>query len=352
MNAIGADGSPANAAAPGGVSTTPSGAGDRGAAAGSGAGGHAGSGSAISAEGLTRRFGALVAVDDVSLEIPRARIFGFLGPNGSGKSTTIRMLCGLLAPSEGRVEVLGHRMPREAEPLRQHIGYMTQKFSLYEDLTVIENLRFIARIYGLSGSVTRRRIDANSETYALGDLHRQRAGTLSGGQKQRLALAAVTLHEPQLLLLDEPTSAVDPQSRRDFWDSLFELAESGTTILVSTHFMDEAERCHELAILDRGRLVARGTPAALEAGIDAQVLDVETEEPNRCRHLLARQPRIRAVTQLGHRLRIMVDRDMQEASAHVARLLAADGIAAEVGPTDANLEDVFVAATVFGESDR
>jgi ABC-2 type transport system ATP-binding protein len=284
------------------------------------------------------------------MEIPRARIFGFLGPNGSGKSTTIRMLCGLLSPSDGSVEVLGLRMPEQAEALRQHIGYMTQRFSLYEDLTVLENLRFIARIYGLSNQAMRLRIADNTEKYSLGELHRQRAGTLSGGQKQRLALAAVTLHEPRLLLLDEPTSAVDPQSRRDFWDSLFELADAGTTILVSTHFMDEAERCHELAILDKGRLVARGTPAALEADIDAQVLEVRTGQPNRCRRLLADIARVRAVTQLGHRLRVMVDREMPAAADELMHTIRDAGLTAEVAVTEANLEDVFVAATVFAEA--
>ncbi len=305
---------------------------------------------AIRAKGLTRRFGTLTAVDEVSLTIPRAQIYGFLGPNGSGKSTTIRMLCGLLAPSDGEVEVLGRRMPDGADALRQDIGYMTQKFSLYEDLTVLENLRFIARIYGLSQAKMRERIDINSEKYWLQPLHAQRAGTLSGGQKQRLALAAVTLHSPQLLLLDEPTSAVDPQSRRDFWDSLFELAEQGTTILVSTHFMDEAERCHELAILDQGRLVAAGSPAVLADGIDARVLEVETSRPNACRRILDKLPEVRAVTQLGNRLRIMTDRALDDAPDLIRRALETDGIDSQVSPTAPNLEDVFVAATVLSDA--
>jgi ABC-2 type transport system ATP-binding protein len=302
---------------------------------------------AIVADGLTRRFGRLTAVNEVSLEIPRARIFGFLGPNGSGKSTTIRMLCGLLKPSAGRVEVLGREMPRYAEALRQEIGYMTQKFSLYEDLTVLENLRFIGRIFGLSARSARERIAENSARYDLEPLHGQRAGTLSGGEKQRLALAAVTLHEPSLLLLDEPTSAVDPQSRRDFWDSLFDLADRGTTILVSTHFMDEAERCHELAILDSGSLVALGSPAALERDIDATVVDIRTRDPRRCRAALQDAHGVKAITQLGNSLRAMVDRDSADVETRLSDLLDQADIDAEVSVTRANLEDVFVAATQF-----
>jgi ABC-2 type transport system ATP-binding protein len=190
---------------------------------------------AIVAQGLTRKFGSLVAVDHVDLTIPRAKIYGFLGPNGSGKSTTIRMLCGLLDPTSGRVDVLGHEMPKDAEQMRSKLGYMTQRFSLWEDLTVNENLEFMARIFGLSRRERAARIAELSREYDLELLASQRAGTMSGGQRQRLALAAATLHRPELLLLDEPTSAVDPQSRRDFWESLFRLVEDGATILVSTH---------------------------------------------------------------------------------------------------------------------
>jgi len=302
---------------------------------------------AIRSEGLTRRFGQLVAVNGVNLSIPKARIYGFLGPNGSGKSTTIRMLCGLLAPSSGSVEVLGLSMPSEAGKLRQHIGYMTQRFSLYEDLTVMENLKFIAQIYGLGGRKSRERIAENSARYQLDELRTQRAGTLSGGQRQRLALAAVTLHDPLLLLLDEPTSAVDPQSRRDFWDSLFELADQGTTILVSTHFMDEAERCHRLAFLANGALVREGEPNELAAGIEAVVLDVETGHPRGSRSVLENQVWVKAVTQLGSRLHVMVDLDLPEPVATCQRTLDQSGLTTRVTQTPANLEDVFVAATRF-----
>lgn len=302
---------------------------------------------AIVAHRLTRRFGSLTAVDHVDLSIPEARIYGFLGPNGSGKSTTIRLLCGLLAPSDGQITVLGHELPKDTEALRQHIGYMTQRFSLYEDLSVRENLEFIAQIYGLGRADARRRILENSRRYGLDTLQRQRAGTLSGGERQRLALAAVTLHEPRLLLLDEPTSSVDPQSRRDFWDSLFELAENGATILVSTHFMDEAERCHRLAILDRGRLVAEGIPRDLSENIDARVFDIETDTPRRARTLLEAETWVKAVTQLGTRLRAMVDREITDPEQRLERLFDRAACAARVIPTQANLEDVFVAATRF-----
>src|SRR5688572_25111208 len=217
----------------------------------------------IRARGLSKRFGQLTAVDHLDLSVRRAEVFGFLGPNGCGKSTTIRMLCGLLQPSEGEVEVLGCQIPRDAEELKRRIGYMTQKFSLYEDLTVQENLEFLAAVQGIGRRETRQRIEELLERYWLTDRRKQMAGTMSGGQKQRLALAGAVLHKPDLLLLDEPTSAVDPQSRREFWDSLFELAEEGTTLLVSTHYMDEAERCTRLGILDAGRLVADGSPREL-----------------------------------------------------------------------------------------
>ncbi len=242
---------------------------------------------AIRARGLTRRFGALTAVDRVDLDIPRAQIYGFLGPNGSGKSTTIRMLCGLLRPTAGSVSVLGFDVARDSEKLRRKLGYMTQKFSLWEDLTVAENLEFMGQIYGLDRHERAARIRARLEEYHLADRTEQRAGTLSGGQKQRLALAATTLHEPELLLLDEPTSAVDPQSRRDFWESLFGLVQRGTTILVSTHYMDEAERCHRLAILDTGKLVAEGEPKELAANIDATVVELETDDIEGARRALA-----------------------------------------------------------------
>lgn len=300
---------------------------------------------AIRTRNLTRRFGALTAVDHVNLEIPRARIYGFLGPNGSGKSTTIRMLCGLLHPSEGEAEVLGHHVPRDAEKLKREIGYMTQRFSLYQDLSVRQNLEFMAEIYSLARAKRAARIRQLLQAHRLDALRDQRVETLSGGERQRLALAAATLHEPALLFLDEPTSAVDPQSRRDFWETLFTLVDQGTTILVSTHYMDEAERCHGLAILDRGVVVADDTPQRLMAGIDASVIEVETGRWQQARTALWALQKVQSVTQLGMRLRVLVDRGLADPAAHVRSALRTAGVSAKVRLTDASLEDVFVAAT-------
>jgi ABC-2 type transport system ATP-binding protein len=301
----------------------------------------------ISARGLTKAFGKKRAVDNVDLDIARGQIYGFLGPNGSGKSTTIRMLCGLLRPTSGEVTVLGHSVPRAAERLRMKIGYMTQRFSLWEDLTVLENLEFMSRIFGLNAQRRAERIRTLLSQYALQDMSAQRAGTLSGGQKQRLALAAATLHQPEVLLLDEPTSAVDPQNRRDFWESLFDLATAGTTILVSTHYMDEAERCHRIAILDRGRLVAEGSPRTLMDAIDAIVVEIEASEVRAARHALDGQNFVKSVAQLGTRLHALLDPNVTGAVERVNDLLQAKGVKANVEIVRASLEDVFVAATGF-----
>jgi ABC-2 type transport system ATP-binding protein len=302
---------------------------------------------AIEARGLTRRFGKLLAVDHVDLSVPRATIYGFLGPNGSGKSTTIRMLCGLLRPTSGSATVLGHEIPRDAERLRRKLGYMTQRFSLWEDLTVRENLEFVGRIYGLDPRERKARIDELSAQYDLAAIAAQRAGTLSGGQRQRLALAASIMHRPELLMLDEPTSAVDPQSRRDFWESLFTLVGQGTTILVSTHYMDEAERCHRLAILADGRVVAEGVPKDLMRDVAAAVVEVHAEDVAAVRRALAGEATIRGVAQLGSRLRVLVDRDVADPAARVRSHLQAASVSAEVSLVDASLEDVFVAVTGF-----
>lgn len=300
---------------------------------------------AIEAHGLTRRFGTLTAVDHLNLLVPRNMIYGFLGPNGSGKSTTIRMLCGLLAPTSGEVRVLNHKVPEEADALRHKIGYMTQRFSLYEDLSVVENLRFIARIYSLSKENRSRRIQHALEAYNLTGQANQFAGTLSGGQKQRLALAAATLHEPELLFLDEPTSAVDPQSRRDFWENLFHLVHRNTTILVSTHYMDEAERCHRLAILDRGAMAANGSPNELMNAMTTSVVEVETQVPQQVHDALQDMPSIASVTQLGQRIRVLVEKTIDDPSHYVQSLLNKTGIAASTELTRPSLEDVFVSST-------
>lgn len=300
---------------------------------------------AISAHGLTRKFGSLVAVNNVDLEVPTGSVYGFLGPNGSGKSTTIRMLCGLLLPSAGSATVLGKDTRKEAEALKQQIGYMTQRFSLFEDLTVKENLQFISEVYAVPRATRKTRVLELLSEFRLSDQIKQRAGTLSGGQRQRLALAAATLHKPKILLLDEPTSAVDPQSRRDFWETLFELADQGTTILVSTHYMDEAARCHSLAILDRGVKVADGTPRSLGENIDTTVIEVQAEDPNSARQSLAKEPEIFSITQLGIKLRVLIPKRIPDALQLVTANLqraAIKGVAAEVFP---DLEDVFVAVT-------
>jgi len=220
---------------------------------------------AVRAEGLTKRFGAFVAVDRIDLTIARGEIFGFLGPNGAGKSTTIRMLCGLMAPTSGRAQVLGRDVAREPEAVRQRIGYMSQRSSLYNDLTVAELLHFYGRIYGLGAGERRQKVAGWIERAGLAGRERQLVGTLSGGWRQRLALGCAILHRPELLLLDEPTSGTDPVQRREFWELIYRFADEGTTVLVTTHYMDEAEHCDTLAFIHEGRLIAQGAPAAIKA---------------------------------------------------------------------------------------
>jgi ABC-2 type transport system ATP-binding protein len=302
---------------------------------------------AIRARGLSKRFGHLQAVDHVDLDVPAKHVHGFLGPNGSGKSTTIRMLCGLLTPSEGEIEVLGLKIPAQADALRSKIGYMTQRFSLFEDLSVRENLEFLAAIHDLPRDLARSRVNRLIEEYDFGDRQKQLAGTMSGGQKQRLALAGAVINEPELLFLDEPTSAVDPESRRDFWEKLFELADLGTTILVSTHLMDEAERCHRLAILDHGRLVADGTPAELEAALAGRTLLVQAREPRRAQQQIAGIEGVLSVAQVGNALRVLIGK-RGETPDRIRDALAGLDRAASVEAVDPNLEDVFVSATIAG----
>ncbi len=290
-------------------------------------------------------YGDKQVLNSLSLSVDPNEIVSIIGPNGSGKSTSIRMLCGLLIPSEGEAEVLGLRVPGQAEELKHKIGYMTQKFSLYEDLTTWENLQFIAEIYCLPSGRRRSRIEELLHDYHLEELRDRRAGNMSGGQRQRLALAAAILHEPELLFLDEPTSAVDPKSRRDFWESLFELSNGGTTILVSTHYMDEAERCHGLAILDRGVIVADGSPDELEERIDAWVVEVSTHDAIAARHALEGQPGVFSVTQLGARLRVLLEKERPEPERQVREAMRSAAVEGEALLTPPNLEDVFVAAT-------
>jgi ABC-2 type transport system ATP-binding protein len=304
---------------------------------------------AIQARGLSKDFGQLRAVNKLDLDVPRASIYGFLGPNGSGKSTTIRMLCGLLTPTEGNANVLGVKVPEDAGSLKPRIGYMTQKFSLFGDMTVEENLQFIAEIYSVPRDRRAGRINEVLEHYDLVDQRRQFAGTMSGGQRQRLALGCAVLHKPELLLLDEPTSAVDPQSRRDFWANLFRLAEAGTTILVSTHYMDEAERCHRLAILDHGVKVADGAPRELQANTGMSIIEVLADDPYHAQTAISTLPDVASVTQLGVRLRVLVPETVDDALNQVRRVLADHSIDADTDLSTASLEDVFVAVTLDPE---
>jgi ABC-2 type transport system ATP-binding protein len=303
---------------------------------------------AIQARNLSRRFGGVVAVDGVDLEIPVGQIYGFLGPNGSGKTTIIRMLCGLLTPSGGDVRVLGLDIPAQAEALRRQIGYMTQKFSLYDDLTVQENMQFMGRIHGLSRTVAARRIEELLALYALVPLRHRFAGAMSGGQRQRLALAVATLHSPTLLFLDEPTSAVDPENRRDFWEKLFDLSDAGTTILVSTHYMDEAERCHQLAIMDTGRLRNQGTPQKLLAQLDNRVVEIAGDNLRQVKAKALRLPAVQSAAQQGLHLRVLLQPGTPDPTNYLREQLADRNLT--LSRTQPSLEDVFVASTTVGDA--
>ena len=305
---------------------------------------------AIRARGLSRHFGEVIAVDRVDLDIKAGQIYGFLGPNGSGKTTIIRTLCGLLTPTAGEVSVLGLEIPRQAEALRSHIGYMTQKFSLYEDLTVLENMQFMARIHGIARTPARERIEELLARYALADMRDRFASAMSGGQRQRLALAVATLHEPTLLFLDEPTSAVDPENRRDFWEKLFDLSDAGTTILVSTHYMDEAERCHQLAILETGRLRKQAAPRTLLAELQSRVVDIAGADLRRVKNHVLRLPEVESAAQQGLHLRVLMRRETEDPVACLKKQLDDPGL--EIAVTRPSLEDVFVAATTDEEGAR
>tara|TARA_R110002072_G_scaffold31735_10_gene97601 strand:- start:2760 stop:3695 length:936 start_codon:yes stop_codon:yes gene_type:complete len=304
---------------------------------------------AIETQGLTRCFGDLVAVNEVNLSVPRQSIYGFLGPNGSGKSTAIRMLCGLLLPTRGTATVMGVDIRTDAELVKRKIGYMTQKFSLYGDLTILENLNFLAQIYGIPRGERKAAVEGQIARFSLESMAHQLAGTLSGGQRQRLALAGTTIHKPELLFLDEPTSAVDPESRREFWEFLFDLVEEGATILVTTHFMDEAERCHHLAILDQGRLVADGTPDTLIDGLSALVVEIATPLARQVREHLLQQPNVMDVAQIGSRLHALVARDIKDPLHFVNSVLAEKNLSGSATLVRPNLEDVFVMATQNAE---
>lgn len=295
----------------------------------------------IQTQGMTRAFGGINAVENLDLAIPKGTIYGFLGPNGCGKSTSIRMLTGLLSPTSGNIRVLGETLPGAEEKLRRRIGYMTQKFSLYDNLSVRENLEFVAQIYGLTRRQSQQRLAELLTLYDLVGREKQMAGSMSGGQRQRLALAAATLHHPELLFLDEPTSAVDPENRREFWERLFDLCAQGTTILVSTHYMDEAERCHGLAILERGIKRADGSPQQLMAAMGARVLEVSGDDLRTLKQSLMSESAVLSAAQIGSRLRVLVRSDIADPLAWLKPKIANRAME----EVRASLEDVFVTCT-------
>ncbi|WP_371193470.1 ATP-binding cassette domain-containing protein [Glaciecola sp. SC05] len=298
---------------------------------------------AINAKQLSRSFGELNAIDQLNLHVEKNTIYGFLGPNGCGKTTAIRMFTGLLKPSSGEVEVLGLQLPKDAEKLRHRMGYMTQKFSLYNNLTVKENLQFVAKIYGIAGKAQTSRIAELLSVYGLTQKQSQMAGSMSGGQRQRLALAAATLHKPEILFLDEPTSAVDPENRRDFWEKLFDLCDQGTSILVSTHYMDEAERCHKLAILEDGIKRADDAPAKLMANMAASVIEIKATGLRTLKTQLMQLPEIISAAQLGSSLRVLVKDTLDSPLQYIQQQTNIP--VEQLNIVRPSLEDVFITCT-------
>lgn len=310
---------------------------------------------AIQAEHLSRSFGKLVAVDDVSFAVPPAAVFGFLGPNGSGKTTIVRMLCGVLRPTGGHGMVLGRDVAREAEAVKREIGYMSQKFSLYSDLTVEENLEFYGRIYGLRGAALLRRRRALMEMVHIQDRERQLAGTLSGGWKQRLALACALIHEPKVLFLDEPTAGIDPVARRELWDLLFDLSARGVTLFVTTHYMDEAERCTHVGYIHMSKLIAWGRPDELKdmpqiTPPGTRRVELVCQNPVRVIERLRGLAGVREVALFGESVHLLLDEAAPDANLlAAAREFDPDATAR---PATASLEDVFVTLSRMEASRR
>jgi ABC-2 type transport system ATP-binding protein len=291
-----------------------------------------------------KTFGSFVAVDHVSLQVKKGEIFGFLGPNGAGKSTTIRMLCGLLTPTSGTAHVNGLDVATQPEEVRKNIGYMSQKFSLYDDLTVEENIDFFAGMYGVQRDLRRHRKEYVLEMANLKGRESALTRTLSGGWKQRLALGCAILHDPPILFLDEPTSGVDPIARGAFWGLIHDLSESGHTVFVSTHYMDEAEYCHRLALMYQGKVIALGTPAELKHGLDTHfLLNLNSADPLASMQALEHLPGVLDVAIFGRGLHVMVD-DVDATSARMREALAAKNLAVEsLERILPSMEDVFVA---------
>jgi len=292
---------------------------------------------AIDVHGLTKSFDGRKVVRDLSMQVKRGTIYGFLGPNGSGKTTTIRMLTGLLTPDEGEGTCLGYNIRTQANEIKRHVGYMTQRFSLYQDLSVRENLEFVARLYGMAQPVKAAR--AMVERLGLGGREEQLAGELSGGWKQRLALGACTLPNPELLLLDEPTAGVDPKARREFWNEIHALAAQGLTVLVSTHYMDEAERCHEIAYIAYGVLLAHGTVEEVIAGSALVTYTVSGPDLAQLAHELEKEPGVDMVAPFGTSLHVSA-RDAAKLDAAIARYRDRQGLVWTCA--EASLEDVFI----------
>ena len=292
---------------------------------------------AIDVHDLVKRFGDKTVVDHVSMKVGYGEIVGFLGPNGSGKTTTIRMMCGLLTPDEGNGEVLGYDLLTQSLKIKREVGYMTQKFSFYEDLTIAENLEFVARLYEMTP--VSKYVDETLEDLGLTSRRNQLAGTLSGGWKQRLALAACIMHKPKLLLLDEPTAGVDPKARREFWDEIHRLARGGLTVLVSTHYMDEAERCHRISYISYGKMLATGTVDEVirNAGLTTYV--VEGGRLNEIADQLEGEPGVEQVAPFGATLHV-VGSNAKALEATMKRLEKEKGVRVELGET--SLEDVFI----------
>jgi ABC-2 type transport system ATP-binding protein len=301
---------------------------------------------AVRVEDLTKVFGSFTAVDHVSFTVEKEEVFGFLGPNGAGKTTTIKMLNGLVRPTSGRGTVAGLDILKQGREIKRHLGYMSQLFSLYADLTVEENIAFFSGLYGVPRERRAERRDWVLEMAGLAEHRRRLTGELSLGWKQRLALGCAVLHEPPILFLDEPTSGVDPLSRRGFWDLIYALAAGGTTVFVTTHYMEEAEHCHRLALMNRGRLVALGSPARLREDLREPLLDIRVSDAPRAVEVLAGAPEIAQVGLFGRSLHAALrdGEDVAAARARLPGLLAAQGIAVEgVEVIEPSLEDVFVA---------
>jgi len=304
---------------------------------------------AIRTENLTRKFGDFTAVSDVNITVQHGEVFGFLGPNGSGKTTVIKLLTGLLPLSGGNAWVDGIDVRKDPDAVREHIGYMSQKFSLYDDLTVMENLTFYGRIYGLRPEKLRSRIDDIISQNALSPYVERQAGKLSGGWKQRLALGCSMLHEPKIMFLDEPTAGIDPVARRQLWDLLFDLSGKGITFFVTTHYMDEAERCSHVAYIYYSKLIADGTPMELEAMPDVNPpgtkrLEIRTTEVTRGLRLARKFPGVLSATVFGQSVHALVDGSFDQAA--LGKRLNGQGIdITEVRPLTASLEDVFVELT-------